>query len=153
MTKPSEATVILNALETCLQTLQRISTGQAKDTNHEKETAPAIAAGIEAAEQALVAACNLVKREMVAKVLGALYLLDYDRDHILYRVTIEDFADLLVDRLTQKGILPGELTPEELAHLVDQSGEYLNGEGMAWVDVINIALTDAWPERLKESEA
>jgi hypothetical protein len=143
MTKPSEATVILNALETCLQALQRIPSGQTNEYQQE----------IEAAEQALAAAYNLAKREMVAKILGALYLLEYDRDHILYRVTVEDFADLLTDRLAQKGILPDELTPNELAHLVDQAGEYLNGDGIAWVDVINIALTDAWPERLKESEA
>ncbi|MFO7585888.1 MAG: hypothetical protein R6W69_14265 [Anaerolineales bacterium] len=143
MTNPSETTLILNALETCLQALQRIPAGQPNE--HKRE--------IEAAEQALAAAYNLAKREMVEKILGALYQLDYDRDHILYRVTVEDFADLLTDRLAQKGVLPGELTPDELAHLVDQAGEYLNGEGMAWVDVINIALTDAWPERLKESEA
>jgi|GEM_PF-1579771 len=147
MTNPSDSTVILNALETCLQALQRIP------TESQKEKVPAIAAGIEAAEQALTAAYNLAKQEMVAKILGALYLLEYDRDHILYRVTVEDFADLLADRLAQKVILPGELTPDELAHLVDQAGEYLNGKGMAWVDVINIALTEAWPERLKESES
>lgn len=144
MANPSETTVILHALETCLQALQRIPTGHAKDSNYEKE--------IEAAEQALAAAYNLAKREMVAKILGALYLLEYDRDHILYRVTVEDFADLLADRLTQKGVLPDELSADELAHLVDQAGEYLNGDGIAWVDVINLALTDAWPERFTESE-
>lgn len=147
MTNPSDSTVILNALETCLQALQRIP------TESKKEEVPAIAAGIEAAEQALAAAYNLAKQELVAKILGALYLLEYDRDHILYRVTVEDFADLLADRLAQKGVLPGELTPDELANLVDQAGEYLNGKGMAWVDVINIALTEAWPERFKESES
>lgn len=144
MTNPSETTVILNALEACLQALQRIPTGHVKDSNYEKE--------IEAAEQALAAAYNLAKREMVAKILGSLYLLEYDRDHILYRVTVEDFADLLADRLAQKGVLPGELSADELAHLVDQAGEYLNGDGIAWVDAINIALTDAWPERFTESE-
>lgn len=142
MTKPSETTLILNALETCLQALQRIPSGQPNEYQQE----------IEAAEQALAAAYNLAKREMVAKILGSLYLLEYDRDHILYRVTVEDFADLLADRLAQKGILPGELSADELAHLVDQAGEYLNGDGIAWVDAINIALTDAWPERFTESE-
>jgi cellobiose-specific phosphotransferase system component IIA len=141
MTNPSDTTLILNALETCLQALQRIPTGQPNE--HKRE--------IEAAKQALTAAYNLAKREMVEKILGTLFLLEYDRDHILYRITVEDFADLLADRLVQKGRLVADLTPGELENLVDLAGEYLNGEGMPWVDVINIALTDAWPERLKGS--
>jgi hypothetical protein len=107
---------------------------------------------IDTALQALIAVRNIAKQELVEKILGGLYQLEYDRDHILYRVTVEDFADLLADRLAQKGILPGELSADELAHLVDQAGEYLNGDGIAWVDAINIALTDAWPERFTESE-
>jgi len=126
---------ILEALETCLQALQGIP--------------GAYPAEIEKAEQALVLAHNLAKQEMVEVILGALYLQEYDRDHILYRVTIEDFADLLADRLVKHGILPADLTSDELGHLLGTTADYLNGEGMPWTEVINIALNDAWPERLK----
>jgi hypothetical protein len=141
----SDAQVILSALNTALEALQRIPTGQAKNLNYEKE--------IEAAEQALIVATNLAKQEYIEKILGALYQLEYDRDHVLFRVTVEDFADLLADRLVQKGVALGSLSLEDLGNLVDQAGEYLNGDGIAWVDVINIALDDEWPENLAESEA
>jgi hypothetical protein len=140
----SDAEVILGALNMAIEALQRIPTGHASDPNYEKE--------IEAAEQALLTARNLAKQEHVEKILGALYQLDYDRDHVLFRVTVEDFADLLADRLVEKGVPLGSLSLEDLGNLVDQAGEYLNGEGIAWVDVINIALTDEWPEHLTESE-
>lgn len=134
----NDTTQIIAALEASIQALSV--------TGVDQET-------IDAALQALIVARNIAKQEMVTKILGALYLQEYDRDHILYRVTVEDFADLLVDRLAQKGVLPDELTADELAYLVDQAGEYLNGDGIAWVDAINIALTDAWPERFTESES
>lgn len=143
MTKPkSDAEVILGALNTAIEALQRIPTGQADEYKPE----------LEAAEQALVSATNLAKQEYVEKILGALHQLEYDRDHVLLRVTVEDFADLLADRLVQKGVSLGNLSLEDLGNLVDQAGEYLNGDGVAWVDVINIALTDEWPEHLTESE-
>jgi hypothetical protein len=141
----SDAQVILGALNMALEALQRISTGHTKDPNYDKE--------IEAAEQALLTARNLAKQEHVEKILGALYQLEYDRDHVLFRVTVEDFADLLADRLVEKRIPLGSLSLEDLGNLVDQAGEYLNGDGIAWVDVINIALDDEWPENLAESEA
>lgn len=134
----NDTTQIIAALEASIQALSV--------TGVDQET-------IDAALQALIVARNIAKQEMVTKILGALYLQEYDRDHILYRVTVEDFADLLVDRLAQKGVLPDELTADELAYLVDQAGEYLNGDGIAWVDAINIALIDAWPERFTESES
>ena len=139
----SDAQVILGALNMALEALQRIPTGQADEYKQE----------IEAAEQALITARNLVKQEHVEKILGALYQLEYARDHVLFRVTVEDFADLLADRLVEKGVPLGNLSIEDLANLVDQAGEYLNGDGIAWVDVINIALDDEWPENLTESEA
>jgi cellobiose-specific phosphotransferase system component IIA len=138
----SDAEVILGALNMALEALQRIPTGHADEYKQE----------LEAAEQALVSATNLVKQEYVEKILGALYQLEYDRDHVLFRVTVEDFADLLADRLVEKGVPLGSLSLEDLGNLVDQAGEYLNGDGIAWVDVINIALDDEWPERLTESE-
>lgn len=141
MSTNNNSTLILQALETCLQAFQRIPTDETR--NYQAE--------IEKAHEALIVARNLAKQEMVDVILGSLYLQEYDRDHVLYRITIEDLADLLADRLTACGIIPGELTPDELTHLVVTTGEYLNGEGMPWVDVINIALTDAWPERLKGS--
>jgi hypothetical protein len=140
----SDAQVILGALNMALEALQRIPTGHAKDPNYDKE--------IEAAEQALLTARNLAKQEHVEKILGALYQLDHDRDHVLFRVTVEDFADLLADRLVEKGVPLGSLGLEDLGNLIDQAGEYLNGDGIAWVDVINIALDDEWPERLTVSE-
>jgi hypothetical protein len=140
----SDAEVILAALNMALEALQRIPTGHAKDPNYEKE--------IEAAEQALLTARNLAKQEHVEKILGALYQLEYDRDHVLFRVTVEDFADLLADRLVEKGVPIGSLSLEDLDSLVERAGEYLNGDGIAWVDVINIALDDEWPENMAESE-
>ena len=128
-------TQVLEALETCLRTLRGIPGDYPVE--------------IEKAEHALVLAHNLAKQEMVEVILGALYLQEYDRDHILYRVTIEDFADLLADRLIKHGILPADLTSDELGHLLGTTADYLNGEGMPWTEVINIALNDAWPERLK----
>lgn len=128
-------TQVLEALETCLRALRGIP--------------GAYQAEIEKAEHALVLAHNLAKQEMVEVILGALYLQEYDRDHILYRVTVEDFADLLADRLVKHGILPADLTSDELGHLLGTTADYLNGEGMPWTEVINIALNDAWPERLK----
>jgi len=139
----SDAQVILGALNMALEALQRIPTGQADEYKQE----------IEAAEQALITARNLVKQEHVEKILGALYQLEYACDHVLFRVTVEDFADLLADRLVEKGVPLGNLSLEDLGNLVDQAGEYLNGDGIAWVDVINIALDDEWPENLAESEA
>jgi hypothetical protein len=133
----NDTTQIIAALEASIQALSV--------TGVDQET-------IDTALQALIAARNIAKQELVEKILGGLYQLEYERDHILYRVTVEDFADLLADRLVERGILPSALTREELAHLVDQAGEYLNGDGIAWVDAINIALTDAWPERFTESE-
>ena len=133
------ATLILEAVETCLQALQSIPTEV--NRNYQAE--------IEKAEQALVLAHNMAKQEMVEVILGALYVQEYDRDYTLYRVTVEDFADLLADRLVKHGAIPADLTPEELGHLVGTTADFLNGEGMPWADVINIALEDAWPERLK----
>lgn len=144
MTNRSETTLILGALNMALEALQRIPTGHTKDPNYDKE--------IEAAEQALLTARNLAKQEHVEKILGALYQLEYDRDHVLFRVTVEDFADLLADRLVEKGVPLGSLSIEDLGNLVDQAGEYLNSDGIAWVDVINIALDDEWPERLTEGQ-
>jgi len=128
-------TQVLEALETCLRALRCIP------GDYQAE--------IEKAEHTLVLAHNLAKQEMGEVILGALYLQEYDRDHILYRVTIEDFADLLADRLVKHGILPADLTSDELGHLLGTTADYLNGEGMPWTEVINIALNDAWPERLK----
>ena len=132
----NRTTQIIAALEASIQALS--VTGVNQET-------------IDANLQALIVARNIAKQELVEEILGGLFQLEYDRDHILYRITVEDFADLLADRLVQKGGLVADLTPGELENLVDLAGEYLNGEGMPWVDVINIALADAWPERLKGS--
>ena len=74
--------------------------------------------------------------------------LGYPPGTCLYRVTIDDLLTVLAPRLAQT---PAELSDPDLEGILDQVTSYLNGEGMPWVDVINIALTDAWPERLKGS--
>ncbi|MDX9993640.1 MAG: hypothetical protein RBS68_16495, partial [Anaerolineales bacterium] len=91
---------------------------------------------------------NIARQEMVEKILGALYLQEYDRDHVLFRITVEDFADLLADHLVRARLAPEALKPDELADLLNQASEYLNNEGMPWVEIINLALVDAWPDRI-----
>ena len=131
-------TLILEALENCIRALQSIPTGETD--GHQAEIAQA--------QQALELARDLARQETVEKILGALYLQDYDRDYILYRITIGDFASLLADRLVEKDVAFESLTSDELSNLLDTVSDYLNGEGMPWAHVINIALDDAWPKRL-----
>ena len=134
--------LILESLESCLEILQD-PTGEVE--NYQAE--------IKKAQAALSDACALAKHETADVILGGLYAMGYEADHILFRVTAEDFADLLANYMAERGASPFDLMPDELESLLSSACDYLNGEGMSWADVVEIALDDAWPERLKGSDA
>jgi hypothetical protein len=133
---------ILESLGTCLQILQPIPFEIEK---HKAE--------IEKARKHLLIMRDLITEPIAEALLYDLRLLKYDPDHVLFRVTAEDFAGLLADYMAERGVIPADLAPDELEHLISTACDYLNGEGMPWADVIKIALDDAWPERLKGSDA
>jgi hypothetical protein len=96
---------------------------------------------------------NLVKRPLAEAILYDLKLLNYAPEHGLFRVTAEDFADLLAEYMVKRGVIPADLVSGELEHLVTTTCDYLNGEGLPWAEVVKLALEDAWPERLNGSVA
>lgn len=133
---------VLEALATCLKILQSV---QPKTETQKDE--------IEKARQYLLTMRDLITQPIADAILYDIKLLKYDPDHVLFRVTAEDFADLLADYMAERGVIPADLTPDELECLISTACDYLNGEGMPWADVIKIALGDAWPERLKGGDA
>lgn len=102
-------------------------------------------AEIKQAHDALGLAREMRQRENVEKILGALYLRGYEPEYVLFRVTIDDFAARLADRLARDHRTPADLPPGDLETLLVSAADYLNGEGMPWADVIDIALDDEWP--------
>ncbi len=130
--------LVLEVLATCLQILQSIP---CESETHKGE--------VEKARQYLLTMRDLITQPIAEAILYDIKLLKYDPDRVLFRVTAEDFADLLAGYMAERGVIPADLTPDELEHLISTTGDYLNGDGMPWTDVIKIALGDAWPERLK----
>jgi len=138
-----QTNLFLEALETCLQALTNLPAGEAGQCKTEIETI----------QQALLTMRALVKQPLAEAILYDLKLLRYAPEHGLFRVTAEDFADLLAEHLARRGVIPADLVSDELEHLVTTTCDYLNGEGLPWAEVVRIALEDAWPERLKGSAA
>lgn len=125
--------IILEYLETCLQILHVIPAGEVGNYQNE----------IDKAQTALSAARDLAKQEMADVILGGLYAMGYEAGHILLRVTAQDFSCVLADYMARRGIVPADLTPDELENLFTAACDALNGEGVPWAEVIKIALADA----------
>jgi hypothetical protein len=123
----------MDALVGYLRLLQSSPDGE----NHSAE--------IKQAYEALGLANQMRQRENVEKILGALYQNGYEPEHVLFRVTIDDFAARLAERLARDHRTPDDLPPGELETLLVSAADYLNGEGMPWADVIDIALDEEWP--------
>jgi hypothetical protein len=71
--------------------------------------------------------------------------LGYRPDDVLFRVSIDDVIGMLDERLMKA---PASLSDNDLETLLDRVSAYLNGEGMDWQIVVNLALDDAWPQSL-----
>jgi hypothetical protein len=127
---------IVNALENYLDLLQAGADGVSGFN---------VDAEIKQAQVALGLAREAHQRESIEAILGALYRLGYEPDHTLYRITIEDFAARLAKRLAEDHRTLSDLSPGDLETLVVTAADYLNGEGMPWADVIDIALDEEWP--------
>lgn len=126
---------IIDALQVCIKALQIMPDAQGE--SHLDI--------IVQAHEALEQARQMEMRENVEKILGALYLRGYEPEHVLFRVTIDDFAARLAERLARDHRTLADLPPGELETLLVSAADYLNGEGMPWADVIDIALDDEWP--------
>ncbi len=67
--------------------------------------------------------------------------LGYPPGTCLYRVTIDDLLTVLAPRLAPTS---ATLSNADLEGILDQVTSYLNGEGMHWREVIDLALDDSW---------
>ena len=75
--------------------------------------------------------------------------LGYAPDDYLFRVTVADVVVILAQRLTKSSTMPEQLSLPDLDYLLDQAGEYLNGDGLPWREFISLGLDSAWPEHLQ----
>ena len=75
--------------------------------------------------------------------------LGYAPDDYLFRVTVADVVVILAQRLTKSSTMPEQLSLPDLDYLLDQAGEYLNGDGLPWREFVSFGLDSAWPEHLQ----
>ena len=89
--------------------------------------------------------------EVAAKLQARVRKLGYSPGDYLLRVTVADVVTVLAQRLAKSGTQPEQLSLPDLDYLLDQTSEYLNGEGLPWREMISLGLDEAWPEHLKET--
>ena len=89
--------------------------------------------------------------EVAAKLQARVRKLGYSPGDYLFRVTVADVVTVLAQRLAKSGTQPEQLSLPDLDYLLDQTSEYLNGEGLPWREMISLGLDEAWPEHLKET--
>jgi hypothetical protein len=73
---------------------------------------------------------------------------DINLDTSIYRVTWDDVAVVLAERLSAFGATADVLSDMELEKLLDDAQSAIEGEGMPWHDVLDIGMDDNWPARL-----
>jgi hypothetical protein len=70
-------------------------------------------------------------------------------DTPIYRVTWDDVATVLAERLSAFGATADVLSDDELEKLRDDAESAIEGEGMPWHDVLDFGMDDNWPARLE----
>jgi hypothetical protein len=73
----------------------------------------------------------------------------FDLDTSIYRVTWDDVAVVLAERLSAFGAMADVLSDAELESLLNDAESAIEGEGMPWHDVLDFGMDDTWPERLE----
>jgi len=70
-------------------------------------------------------------------------------DTSIYRVTWDDVAVVLAERLSAFGATAEVLSDAEMEKLLDDAQSAIEGEGMPWREVLDIGMDDNWPTRLE----
>ena len=87
--------------------------------------------------------------ELTEQLQARVRKLGYAPDDTLFRVTVADVVVILAQRLAKNGSQPDQLSLPDLDYLLDQAGEYLNGDGLPWREFVSLGLDEAWPEHLQ----
>jgi hypothetical protein len=73
----------------------------------------------------------------------------FNLDTSIYRVTWDDVAVVLAERLSAFGATADVLSDAELEKLLDDAQSAIEGEGMPWHDILDFGMDDNWPARLE----
>ena len=87
--------------------------------------------------------------ELTEKLQARIRTLGYAPEDYLFRVTVADVVTVLAQRLAKSDTQPDQLSQPDLDYLLDQAGEYLNGDGLPWREFVSLGLDSAWPEHLQ----